>query len=138
MQATVAELQLCYLMLAAGSMKVMATLMVVGIMDAARDDILGDNNIILTPIESVSQVCYPVHDRGFHCLVANSTCKCCDEASTFHAPCVCLTDRQTSSSFAGDVLFRPALHSEVGGGSSGGECAGGPLQYAQETGRPLS
>lgn len=62
MEATVAELQLCYLMLAAGSMKVMATLMVVGIMDAARDDILGDNNIILTPIESVSQVCCPVHD----------------------------------------------------------------------------
>ena len=38
-------------------MKVMAVLMVVGVMDAARDDILGDGNIILCPVESLSQVC---------------------------------------------------------------------------------
>ena len=44
--------------MAAGSIKVMATLMVVGVMDAARSEILGGGNTILTPIESISQVCY--------------------------------------------------------------------------------
>ena len=37
-------------------MKVMAVLMVVGVMDDARADILGDGNIILSPVESLSQV----------------------------------------------------------------------------------
>ena len=41
----------------AGSMEVMAELMVVGIMDVARDEILGDGNIILSPVERLSQVC---------------------------------------------------------------------------------
>ena len=45
-------------MLPADSMKVMAVLMVVGVMDDARDDILGDGNILLSPVESLSQVCY--------------------------------------------------------------------------------
>ncbi len=44
------------LLLAADSMKVMAILMVVGVMDDARADILGDGNISLSPVESVSQV----------------------------------------------------------------------------------
>ena len=40
----------------ADSVKVMATLMVVGVMDAARDDILGDGNISLSLVETLSQV----------------------------------------------------------------------------------
>ena len=43
-------------LLAADSVKVMAVLMVVGVMDDARADILGDGNIALSPIESASQV----------------------------------------------------------------------------------
>ena len=43
-------------LLAADSMKVMAVLMVVGVMDDARSDILGDGNVLLSPVESVSQV----------------------------------------------------------------------------------
>ena len=43
-------------LLAADSMKVMAILMVVGVMDDARADILGDGNVLLSPVESVSQV----------------------------------------------------------------------------------
>ncbi|DBA75406.1 TPA: hypothetical protein ACH3X1_010669 [Trebouxia sp. C0004] len=42
----------------ADSMKVMAILMVVGVMDDARADILGDGNILLSPVESVSQEVY--------------------------------------------------------------------------------
>ena len=38
------------------SMDVMAKLLVVGVMDAARDDILGDGNISLSLVESLSQV----------------------------------------------------------------------------------
>ena len=52
--------KLCWLLhvlLVADSMKVMAVLMVVGVMDDARADILGDGNIILGPVESLSQVC---------------------------------------------------------------------------------
>jgi len=41
----------------AGSMKVLATLLVVGVMDDARADILGSGNLQLTLIESLSQVC---------------------------------------------------------------------------------
>jgi len=40
----------------AGSMKALAILLVVGVMDAARADILGNGNIQLTAVESVSQV----------------------------------------------------------------------------------
>lgn len=43
-------------LLAADSMKVMAILMVVGVMDDARSDILGSGNVLLSPVESVSQV----------------------------------------------------------------------------------
>ena len=42
---------------AADSMKVLATLLVVGVMDDARADILGSGNLQLTLIESLSQVC---------------------------------------------------------------------------------
>ena len=49
--------QLSHVPLVADSMKVMAVLMVVGVMDDARDDILGDGNILLSPVESLSQVC---------------------------------------------------------------------------------
>ena len=38
-------------------MKVLATLLVVGVMDDARADILGNGNLQLTLIESLSQVC---------------------------------------------------------------------------------
>lgn len=38
-------------------MKVLATLLVVGVMDAARADILGSGNLQLTLIETLSQVC---------------------------------------------------------------------------------
>ncbi len=38
-------------------MKVLATLLVVGVMDDARADILGSGNLQLTLIESLSQVC---------------------------------------------------------------------------------
>lgn len=41
----------------ADSMKVLATLLVVGVMDDARADILGNGNLQLTLIESLSQVC---------------------------------------------------------------------------------
>ena len=43
-------------LLAADSMKVMAILMVVGVMDDARSDVLGSGNVLLSPVESVSQV----------------------------------------------------------------------------------
>ena len=43
-------------LLAADSMKVMAILMVVGVMDDARADILAGGNVLLSPVESVSQV----------------------------------------------------------------------------------
>ncbi len=35
----------------------------------------------------------------------------------------------------GGVLFHSTLHSEVGGGSFGGECAGEPVQQPQKAGR---
>ena len=38
-------------------MKVLATLLVVGVMDDARADIVGSGNLQLTLIESLSQVC---------------------------------------------------------------------------------
>ena len=41
----------------ADSMKVMVTLLVVGVMDDARADILGNGNISLSFIERLSQVC---------------------------------------------------------------------------------
>ena len=44
-------------LLPADSMKVMVTLLVVGVMDDARADILGDGNINLSFIERFSQVC---------------------------------------------------------------------------------
>ena len=37
----------------------------------------------------------------------------------------------------GDICFHSALHSEVGGGSFGGGCAGQPVQQPQEARRPL-
>ena len=40
----------------ADSAQVLATLLVVGVMDAARGDILGSGNIILKPVELASQV----------------------------------------------------------------------------------
>ena len=54
----------CGMTVCAGGMKVMATLMVVGVMDTARAEILGNDNTILTPMESFSQVhgckvCFP-------------------------------------------------------------------------------
>ena len=42
---------------AADSMKVLATLLVVGVMDDARADIVGSGNLQLTLIENLSQVC---------------------------------------------------------------------------------
>jgi hypothetical protein len=37
----------------------------------------------------------------------------------------------------GDICFHSTFHSEVGGGSFGGECAGQPVQQPQEAGRPF-
>ena len=61
-------------MLAADSMKVMAILMVVGVMDDARADILGDGNVLLSPVESVSQV--GCSELGTLSLVVCTTLTC--------------------------------------------------------------
>ncbi len=37
----------------------------------------------------------------------------------------------------GGVRVYSTLHSEMGGGSFGGECAGQPVQQPQEAGRPF-
>lgn len=51
-------------------MEVMATLLVVGVMDEARADIQGNGHVLLTSAERVSQVCAQVWNQHVrpHCL----------------------------------------------------------------------
>ena len=65
----------------ADSMEVMAELMVVGIMDVARDEILGDGNIILSPVERLSQVCILTS----HCHVVQQPQTCIGLGLACHA-----------------------------------------------------
>lgn len=60
-------------LLFAGSFKVIVTLLVVGVMDHARADVLADGNVSLSLIELLSQVCSETYKEHAFCQTSGAT-----------------------------------------------------------------
>ena len=121
--------------LLAGSMQVMATLLVVGTMDTARADILGLGNLQLTLVEELSQVGHQTL-RLMHSGSPRAPAEQSPNSHCLNVPPKPPHPFKPGWHPAGGVLLLSALCPEVGSGRPAGQRPGEPVQPTAPAGQP--